>query len=429
MERTDQDADRQSGRGRPGPAGDEAQALRVVGRRYHFNLGGAIYVFTTLLLMTGAINSQNNLLFLAFGLALAGLFISGIVSGAAMMGLRVWRLPTGPARVGQQVTLRYRVQNRNRFIPAMGLAIEELRPGEGGWGLSARGPRADWSRLMTRPVALVVAVGPRATVEAEATFTALRRGEGVLDRVRVRSSFPFGLMGKSLILAREQSVMVRPAPVPLDDRFLDSLLEGPRGAAGSAARARAPGADEFIGLRHYVPGDPISQVAWRPSARSLASGGSLIVRRRAAAGAARLWVILDLEPSAGGDEEERLRELAIALSAAIIEQAGRRPATRQAHVGLCIPALGVAAPPRPRRLFADFLLDDLARLEAESIEAGRPAMLPARVVGGPDALVVVHAGEASSLAGLPARHVWASRVSGVLAGPMPPLWLETGGTP
>lgn len=405
---------------------DPADALRVVGRRYHFNLGGAIYVFTTLLLMTGAINSQNNLLFFAFGLALSGLFISGVISGAAMTGLRVWRLTSPAARVGDTLTIRYRIQNRNRFIPAMGLTVEELRPGEGGWGLPGWGRRSrpDWSRFITRPIALVVEVPPRATVEAAARVRACRRGEAVLDRVRVRSSFPFGLMGKSVILAREQSLMIRPAHVPLEDRFIDALLEGPRGSAGMASRVHAPGADEFVGLRQYVPGDPTSQIAWKPSARSLASGGSLIVRRRAAAGATRLWVVLDL--AATGPDADDARERAIALAAAIIDQTGRRSATRQAHVGLCVPGLGVTAPPRPRRLFADFLLDDLARLDASAIDPARPALLPPRVGTGPDALVVVHAGNASAIGGVPARHVEVSRLAGVVEGAMPDLWLDPG---
>jgi uncharacterized protein (DUF58 family) len=402
---------------------DDSDALRVVGRRYHFNLGGIIYVITTVLLMTGAINSQNNLLFFAFGLALSGLFISGVISGAAMMGLRVWRLPVAPARVGETLTIRYRVHNRNRFIPAMGLTIEELRAGEGRWGLSSWGrrPRPDWSRFITRPIALIVEVGPRSTEEASVQVRACRRGEVVLDRVRVRSSFPFGLMAKSVILAREQALMVHPAHVPLEDRFIDSLLQGPRGSAGYAARARAPGIDEFTGLRQYVPGDPTSRIAWKPSARSLASGGSLVVRRHAAAGATRLWVVLALADRDADDDD---RELAIALAAAIITQSARREATRQAHIGLCVPALGVTAPPRPRRLFADFLLDDLARLDLASIDPARPVLLPPRVGTGNDALVVVHAGSPASIGGVPARHVDLSRLGGVVSGTPPPLRIE-----
>jgi len=399
--------------------------MRVVGRRYHFNVGGGIYVFTTLLLMTGAINSQNNLLFLAFGLALGGLFVSGVMSGGAMMGLRVARLAIAPASVGERVAIRYRLSNRNRFIPAMGLTVEELHPGERGPGRGGRASPPDWGRFISRPIALCVGLGPRRTEEASTEVVACRRGEVVLDRVRVRSSFPFGLMGKSVIFAREQRVLIRPARLVLEDRFIDSLMQGPRGLAGAAARARAPGTDEFVGLRHYVPGDPMSHIAWKPSARSLASGGSLIVRRRAAAGSARLWVVLDLgqagDPLPDGTDA---RELAIALAAAIISESGRRPATRSAHVGLCVPALGLNAPPRPRRLFAEFLLDDLARLDSGLIDEAKRALLPPRIGAGADALVVVHVGGESGLGRLPARHVHATQPRGVVAGPVPPLALD-----
>src|ERR1041385_4840021 len=57
-------------------------------RRYHFHGPGLVYILVTLFIAMGAINSQNNLLFAALGLAIGGLLISGIISGGALLGVR-----------------------------------------------------------------------------------------------------------------------------------------------------------------------------------------------------------------------------------------------------------------------------------------------------------------------------------------------------
>jgi uncharacterized protein (DUF58 family) len=410
--------------------------MRVVARRYHFNLGGVMYTFTTMLLMMGAINSQNNLLFGAFGLAIAGLLISGVISGSAMMGLQVTRLPVGRGTVGEPLTIRYRIANRNRLTPAMGLVIEELPPSETLFrralhGRDAASEASSWERLMPRPMALGVGVGPRRAIEARARVVPRRRGECRLNRVRVRSSFPFGLIGKSVVFAAEQAVVVRPRTVPLAPRFIEQVLSGAMGASGVANPRSAGFDDEFVGLRPYASGDATSRIAWRPSARSLAAGGSLVVRRTAATASSRLWLVLDLPadgatapgggPAAGVDP----RELAIALAASVIAEMGARGGhAKNAWIGLSVPALGVTAPPRPRKLYADFLLDDLSRLDLRAIDPARRAGLPQRVGAGADAVLVLHAGPAWDLGGPRATHVDPSGLGAVLAGPVPPLVLD-----
>jgi hypothetical protein len=46
-------------------------AMRVVSRRYHLHFPGLVYIATTVMLAFGAVQSQNNLLFWAFGIAVA----------------------------------------------------------------------------------------------------------------------------------------------------------------------------------------------------------------------------------------------------------------------------------------------------------------------------------------------------------------------
>jgi len=110
---------------------------RIV-RRYHFHAPGVLYVAVTLFLALGAINSQNNLLFAALGLAIGGLLVSGIISGASLLGLRVERDPIVHASVGAPLTVSYTISNTNRFFPAFGLGVMEL-PGRNAQG---------WQRAM-----------------------------------------------------------------------------------------------------------------------------------------------------------------------------------------------------------------------------------------------------------------------------------------
>jgi len=73
------------------PAGGHERWARVLGRNYHFHSPGLVYAVTTMVLVMGAINGQNNLLFWLFGLGVAGLLISGILSGGSLMRLDIER--------------------------------------------------------------------------------------------------------------------------------------------------------------------------------------------------------------------------------------------------------------------------------------------------------------------------------------------------
>ncbi len=84
-----------------------------------------MYAFVTVLVGMGAVNSQNNLLFAAFGVSMAAVLVSGFVSGAMLLGLRVKREAVEPTRAGEPLSVRYEVTNTGRFMPALGLRVEE----------------------------------------------------------------------------------------------------------------------------------------------------------------------------------------------------------------------------------------------------------------------------------------------------------------
>lgn len=360
---------RVGGRGpsrRGAPAG--ARWASRVRRRYRPGLAGTLYLATTLFLAVGAINSQNNLLFWAFGLALGGLLISGVVSGSALMGVEIERLPAPSVAAGERLTIRYHLWNRNRVVPAFCLQVEEVPTRRGA------GRESDWSRRMSTPRAFISHLAARQALHGEAVVWPAHRGEAVLGPLAVSSTFPFGLMRKSVEFRQPGRVLVHPARVRLRAGVVQRLLGG--GREGPQLSRRVGTGEEFFGLREYRPGDSLREIAWRPSARL----DELVVRQRAQSAPKRLWVVLDLE---GRGSTADSREGAIALGGEMV----RRAVEREYAVGLALEGRGVVEPPRRNAGHERRLLDALALAEREERHEN--------ALSGPgerDSTLVVHAG-------------------------------------
>lgn len=388
--------------------------MRSRPRKYHIGASGLLYAGVTLLLALGAINSQNNLLFIAFGLALGGLIISGILSGAPLMGLEVQREAPPTGRVGEALPIRYTVRNRGRFIPAFALAIREAPPKRRAQGVGRVGRRigvgAEQPGRVLPPgealagEAFVVHVGAGGAVVAEAVSSPMRRGEARLGRIQATSTFPFGIVCKSVFFEQNDRVLIRPEAIRAPRR-IEERSEG-RADPTSASRSRVGRGLEYLGLREYSPGDSARHIAWRPSARL----DTLVVREHVKPAPRRLWIALDLAPiedDAGAEERdriERLNERAISISAGLAEDAGERGA----QIGLIAPGCGLRREPAVMsRGRVGILLDDLARLGYPAPD-GRAA----RMTVGPDAVIVIHAHRDGRLgASSPrAEHLYADRL-------------------
>lgn len=319
-------------------------------RRYHLHLPGVLYVALTLLVGVAAANRPNNLLVWVFGAMLAGVLISGLVSGSMLMGIRAKRLDPRRGAVGQPMLLRYAVENASRIWSAFNLRIEELEVHEP--------PRSDgeptppgWQSAMRGANAWVMHVGPGETVHGEAVYFPLRRGRVAFGRFRISTTFPFGFLRKSVRFDQRTEALIFPRVLRLRQDLVGSLTRGGLGGARLSTTA-GPGEDYF-GVREYRPGDSIRQIAWK----RVASGQGVVSIERSRTSPPRLRVVLNLgTPTAelrfdGGGrphvgEAEAARELeedAIALAASLIVQAEGEGF----EVGLSV--LGLAAPPAPIR--------------------------------------------------------------------------------
>lgn len=302
--------------------------------------------------MLGAVNGQNNLLFFTFGLAVAGLLISGMLSGAALMGIEVQRLEADPGAVGEELTLRYRVHNRNRYFGAFAVTIHEQD--------SKLLPLAPF---MATPTAFVAYVPPRGEVIAECRVRPAVRGQFALSRMRAWTTFPFGLTKKSVTFEQAGSVLVRPRPAPIAAEPLRQSLG--RGESGSHLRRDRAG-DEFHSLREFQPGDSPRNIAWKTTARL----GRAVVREMAVLPAQRVWIVLDLA-SLPPDKAERAISVAAGLMSKGIEL-GFEPGLGLAGPGGMISS--ILAPSKGRRQLGT-AFDALARLtphhQAIAADTGR----------------------------------------------------------
>jgi uncharacterized protein (DUF58 family) len=359
-------------------------------RRYHFHLPGVMYIAVTLFLALGAINSQNNLLFCSLGLAIGGLLVSGILSGSALMGLRLERRPPKHTSVGRATAIRYDLSNRNRLVPAFGLTIEDLP-------VADAGRRPTWPGLLPAPRTFIAAAPAGRTVHGTATIVPVRRGKADLVGVRAWTTFPFGLARKSVTFHLPQTLLVLPPELTLRPGVIDHLTaRSPHGVGGE----RSPGmGDEFFGLREYVPGDSPRRIAWRRTART----GDLVVRQNTTPSPLRLWVLVSLDRrkgprvglAAGAAQVESptppmhiLDERAIALAAAIL----RNAADQDIAVGLAVPSGRLLHPPRLGRFHLDRLLTELALLDLPAMRRSDPAAFPDPVARS-GACVIVHAAD------------------------------------
>lgn len=369
-----------------------AAPLRVR-RRYHVGAAGLTYVFVTVLVALGAFNSQNNLLFWAFGFALALLVVSGLLSGAMLMGVDLRRLEVVDASAAGQVSLAYRVSNTNRVVPAFALTIMEVdRPiGRRWWSrTSHRASRASWPGRLSEPRAFVAHVGPGQSVVAHAAALGLARGRVHLSGVLVSTSFPFGIVKKSLLFEIHQDFIIHPQRAEVDPSLVRQTIR--LGERGSVPTRRAGSGTDFFALREYQPGDAMRSIAWRASARR----DAMLVRQPAAPSPVRVMVVLDFSASPDPDADER----AISLAAGLVDAL----AARGLEVGLRIDQSGVEIRPREGRLHRTLLLDELAILDARSDGAARPGREGADGRSQHVAVVVVHAASAFAVVG-PAQEV------------------------
>lgn len=313
-------------------------------RRYHIGLSGAAYMLLAVLAGLGSAVTDNNLMVWVFGIMLAMLLVSGVMSGFMLMSLRIRRIDPRHGAVGEPMVVRYAVNNRSRFLPALNLRIEEAAP-NGRKARLAENANRMWDRFMQRASAWVMHVGPRETVHGEAVFWPTRRGEAHFDRLTVSTGFPFGIIRKSITFSQPQHTLIFPRLYTLKPGVIDSVT--PAGPMGTRMANRAGAGVDYYGVREFRPGDSMKHISWK----RLASLDALVSIERAQPSPPKMLLTLNLTQSheqlasqvAAGTDIDALEEQAISLAASFVHAASHAGL----EVGLCV--LGFDLPVLPIR--------------------------------------------------------------------------------
>ena len=289
---------------------------------------GKFFVLMTLGVGFGAINTGNNLLFLLFGMLLALIIASGILSEAVIRHTRIRR------RLPRRIVAHHPAPGHFRLLnpgwwPALSIEASEQNPS----GL--RGPRAGqyigpqrvpwwkfWRRQTgdaQRPLAAAYTLRVDADSELDLSthYEFPARGEFKLPGVQLRTRFPFGLFEKTRRFPAPAKVVVYPDAHPTDEWL--GRLDARR---GDTARNRRGRGEDFYGLRDYRPGEDHRSIHWKSTARR----GEPVVRENEARRRRAVLIVLDnrapnTEPSA--EDRERFEE-GIRRVAGFIEALRRR---------------------------------------------------------------------------------------------------------
>ncbi|MEX2469446.1 MAG: DUF58 domain-containing protein [Pseudohongiellaceae bacterium] len=235
---------------------------------------GVMFLLATGLIFIGAINYAVSL---AFGLAflMVSLFILAILHTFNNLNhLQLTAQPALPVYCGEDA----------------GFNVLLARPGE----------RRHEALELSFPEG-VVSYASLLDIDREEVrvFTrARRRGLFPAPLLRVATTFPLGLVRAWSLVRLNMQCLVYPRPVPFN---LQQFSGG--GGGGDESSLIVAGSEDFYGLRDYVPGDPLRQVAWKNFAR----GQGMQLKQFVDYADERTW--LDWDMFYGFGVEDRLSRL------------------------------------------------------------------------------------------------------------------------
>jgi uncharacterized protein (DUF58 family) len=189
-----------------------------------------------------------------------------------------------------------------------------------------------------------VSVPAGGSARADVAVPLARRGRVPIARLKLSTTFPFGLFRAWTWLHLPLSLVAWPVPRGRREPPAESA------SGGSATAVHRAGDEEWSGLREFRDGDSPRQVAWAAYAR----GRGLLVKTYQSPAAHHRW--FDLAQVPGANLEERLEQLSAWIVAAHArgERYGLRLGEREAapdigneHRARCLDGLALYGSPEP----------------------------------------------------------------------------------
>ena len=196
-------------------------------RGFHLTKAGKIFFLFLLAIILVAMLTGNNLLFLILAGMLSFMIVSGIESERNIRYLEMARnIPTEifakrPARINYAV--------RNNKVTSSRLVIRDTEKMH--LGHLIRG----------------------ATEKLDCSYIFSQRGNFRLGKVKISTTYPYGLFDKSISFDLDEDIVVFPEPLPHTSYI----------STGSDGQGRGPAHDSVSHVRGYMPGDPLSSIVWK----------------------------------------------------------------------------------------------------------------------------------------------------------------------
>jgi transglutaminase-like putative cysteine protease/uncharacterized protein (DUF58 family) len=214
-------------------------------RHLRVPFAGRAFLLVTLGVGVAAVNTGNNLLYLALSLNLSLILLSGILSEGTLRRVTLKVRLASEAFAGGEAFLAVTCSTGAKRFPGISL-VAVLRAGED--PVTVRFPD----------------IAPGTSVTRVVRFRPARRGKLDSISASVSTRFPFSLFEKSVELAIPAGVIVYPRPSPPPARRVDLPVVAPSGRPFLSGRVGA-----FPrGVREHLPADPVRDIHWRTTART-----------------------------------------------------------------------------------------------------------------------------------------------------------------
>jgi uncharacterized protein (DUF58 family) len=214
--------------------------------KYRLTLEGGIYIASTVVVTTAALNTSNNLLYMVLAAMLSVMLLSGFLSGLNLKFLEARARVPDRCYAGQPFTLSVGLRNRKKLFPSLSL---EISPDE-------------QSPFSFEP-AYISLVRPESLESESVTATLPVRGRWKVGKFLLRSRYPFGFLTKGRTFDVDAEVVAFPELLPMDSvrmAFPDILGTTERFVRGNGM--------DLYGIREYVSTDSARHVDWKSSART-----------------------------------------------------------------------------------------------------------------------------------------------------------------
>ncbi|CAI2718522.1 DUF58 domain-containing protein [Nitrospina watsonii] len=216
-------------------------------RTLHLTREGGGFIFLVFGVGLGAINTGNNLLYLILAMCCSFIAVSGILSEHTLRNIRIRASLPKTIYPGDAYPIQIQVHNDKKRSSSYSCYVEFPPDSQG--------------RYRVEPALYFFQIPARTTVEKTALLTARKRGRLRIRYAQLRTRFPFGFFIKTRLVPVDVETLVFPV-------IKDVELPDPTDIAEEGEGVISQRGDDLFALREFRPGDTLSAVHWKSSAKT-----------------------------------------------------------------------------------------------------------------------------------------------------------------